>query len=110
MAEGVKWPENWKPEKGAVVAGEIVRRGFGKGKYGKVPTVVLRRDDGTEVGVWLAAADLWEQWWLADPCTGDRVEVTCLGREGNGTGPWRFRLECEIDDWPANRRDEPPSP
>lgn len=84
MTEENGYAEGWKPQPGDTVKGTVVALDATDAGYGAYPIVTLRRDDGTEAAVHCFHTVLKQEIIDLEPAIGDPLEVTYVGRKGDG--------------------------
>jgi hypothetical protein len=90
------WPECWKPKPGDILVGTVERYSTGQTMYGPCRTVILRRDDGERVSLWLSSKVLLSQFEQHQPRVGERVGVRYHGKHPE-RGYKRFSLLVDRD-------------
>jgi hypothetical protein len=86
-----EWPPCWRPKEGETLVGRILRYSQGQTMYGPCHTVILHKDDGSRVSVWLSSTVLLSQFREQKPKVGERVGIRYLGKHPD-KGYKRFAL------------------
>jgi hypothetical protein len=84
------YPTAWTPEPGEILVGTIYDMDQGPGfQGGMVNTVMIEKDDGERVSVWLTHQVLQRQFEGLRPARGERVGIKYKGlREGASGTPY----------------------
>ncbi|BDG59923.1 hypothetical protein [Caldinitratiruptor microaerophilus] len=80
-------PESWRPEPGGVLVGVVVRIETLATRYGAVPVVTVRPDDGGPlVAVWASHAVLRRELARRRPQVGQKIGIKYLGKQTGRNG------------------------
>ena len=85
------WPACWRPEEGETLIGVVKLYSTGQSQYGEVRTVIVEREDGSRVSVWLSSTVLLACFQREKPKVGDRIGLRYLGKhpeKSTGAGIW----------------------